>query len=368
MKKLIIGNILVILLFLLILNIISYSAIAIKNSTQIKQKIEMLPNYPNEKEFLEYLEDKHNLSITYKAYEGWTHQPYQGKYMSINDQGYRTTINPYQAAKKECWMLGGSTMWGYGNRDSTTIPSLFAAANDSFMVYNYAEQGFNTRQGLARLVNLQSLGKRADLVISLDGVNDIISLCYEDTSIPGHSRSKVIKKRLVNTERQGFPKIILFHLKEVFIQVFLSNTLQLSSKVHNKVFGKKEKFDKIFTCLGDEDRIERIANQFIRNWEIMHHLVEEQGGEFIAILQPAVGISQARTDHIEHRLIQNRLEHFKAFYPILQKKIKQLNYDWIYDYTSVFDNHTKEYIFIDNCHVSANGNRMIVDALINHRK
>ena len=359
MKKLILGNIIVFLMLLFIANLISYGILQWRANKYPK----MLPNYTNKEKYLEYLRDKKKLRITYSAFEGWRHEPHKGKAITINKQGFRATVNPDKNAEKECWFLGGSVMWGSGNKDELTIPSLFAARTDSFMVYNYAEQSFNSRQCLARLVNLLSVGKQADLVISMDGINDIFSLCQKDIDMPGHSRSQAIQERLVDAERRGSIKKTLFYLREGFINVFLLNTLRLSSKIHHKIFGREKQSENLFNCLEDDDKIERIADQLIRNWELMHQLITKQGGEFVAILQPIVSLSKARTDHIEHKLIQAQLAQAQAVYAVMQRKIQQSGYPWIHDYTSVFDKHSNEYIFTDDCHFSANGNQIIAEAL-----
>ena len=91
------------------------------------------------------------------------------------------------------------------------------------------------------------------------------------------------------------------------------------------------------------------------NWEMAHQLVTTRGGTFVAVLQPAAFIGNPRTDHLE--LDVELGKNFREVYGHLKRKIAEKNHPWIVDLSDRFDGD--EYIFIDFCHVSPNGNEII---------
>lgn len=323
------------------------------------------PSFDSEEEYLYFLNDKYNLKLMYSSFDGWKHMAHDGKFYSINKEGYRTTENINNHCNSEVWFLGGSTMWGFGNNDKTTIPSLFNNYSDSFCAYNYAEQGYNTRQVLARLINLYSIGKSCDLVITMDGFNDIISLCDENVPIAIHSKTSFYSTILKYSERTSVLTKGVSNLGKGLYQVFLAKTIEMCFKVHSIII-KESDTQRTSQCLKDRIRADKLVDQVIRNWEIMNHVVTQNGGKFIAILQPVASISKSRVDHLEDIMLPAELDPLNQLYPMLIKKINELDYDWIYDFTTVFDKERVEYIFMDNCHFGKNGNQILVDSLISN--
>ena len=63
----------------------------------------------------------------YKAFVGWNASEFNGKYINIDENGFRKTQLPENIVNKtKVHFFGGSTMWGYGVKDSSTIPSIVA--------------------------------------------------------------------------------------------------------------------------------------------------------------------------------------------------------------------------------------------------
>ncbi len=87
-------------------------------------------------------------------------------------------------------------------------------------------------------------------------------------------------------------------------------------------------------------------------------LVEAHGGRFIGILQPVAHFSDTRKDHIHLPEIQRK--QYEAVYPLVRKKMAEQ--PGLYDFTGVLDHN--EYIYIDFCHLSPNGNRHVAQKLV----
>ena len=77
------------------------------------------------------------------------------------------------------FFFGGSTTWGFANRDSTTRPALVARRLAGLgydpEVTNFAQQGWVSMQGFLTLVQELRAGNVPDVVIFWDGENDVPS-------------------------------------------------------------------------------------------------------------------------------------------------------------------------------------------------
>jgi hypothetical protein len=87
-------------------------------------------------------------------------------------------------------------------------------------------------------------------------------------------------------------------------------------------------------------------------------LVEAHGGRFIGVLQPVAHFSNTKKDHIHLPDIQRK--QYEAVYPLIRAKMA--GQPDLHDFTGVLDRD--EYIYIDFCHLSPNGNRHIARRLV----
>jgi lysophospholipase L1-like esterase len=99
-------------------------------------------------------------------------------------------------------MFGGSTLWGHGSPDESTIPSLVQSIlGDTYDVYNYGEDGFVSTQELNYLLYQLSLGNIPDVVIFYDGVNDGYAGAYSP-AIPRDPQN--LRMDYLNKSENGF--------------------------------------------------------------------------------------------------------------------------------------------------------------------
>lgn len=122
----------------------------------------------------------------YDPYRAWWATPYNSPYVNVDSLGRRRTVpgpGPGPVGLR-VWFLGGSVIWGYTAPDSLTIPSLVARQLQALggrgvEVVNLAQPSYNTTQGLATLLLELRSGRVPDIVISLDGINDVTALMTE---------------------------------------------------------------------------------------------------------------------------------------------------------------------------------------------
>ncbi|MFN8650410.1 MAG: SGNH/GDSL hydrolase family protein [Gemmatimonadales bacterium] len=121
----------------------------------------------------------------FDPYRSWWALPFKSRWVHVDDRGERVTLPPLRRAPvRRILFLGGSVMWGYTVPDSLTIPSLVRAGllarGDSLTeLRNLAQPSYNATQGLITLMLELRAGYRPDLVISLDGNNDVLATITE---------------------------------------------------------------------------------------------------------------------------------------------------------------------------------------------
>ena len=312
-----------------------------------------LPNYENDREHAEAVfYDYGRVQHHYEPFVGWKMLPYEGKTLTVSRDGKRALPNKnlQERVTATVRFFGGSTMWGEGSDDDHTIPALFNTANPQYKVYNHAQLAYNSRQELDELISMYARDEEADIVVFYDGVNDAAFLCPRDiTQLPAH--------RLVPMYREKLYVGKSALAKEIAGKLFIENIL----KVVHKVTYKPEEGDSPYDCVSNPEKAEQIADMMIKNWEMAHEIVTRRNGKFIAVLQPAAYIGKPRTDHLN--LDRELGKNFEAIYTRLKARIAQRNHPWIIDLSDRFDGD--EYIYIDFCHVSPNGNAIIAREISN---
>jgi hypothetical protein len=312
-----------------------------------------LPNYSDNHEHARAVfADYNRIQHRYEPFVGWKTLPYTGKTTHISQSGLRTHDPEATdaAVKPVVRFFGGSTMWGEGSDDDNTIPALFNDLNPRFKVYNHGQLAYNTRQEVDELISVYSREERTDVVIFYDGVNDAAFLCPKViTELPAH--------RLVPMYRDKLYVGRSAMIKEVMKKIFIEDILAVIQKHTYKPTPDNSPYD----CTSDKEKAEGIAEMMMKNWELAHEIVTARNGTFIAVLQPAAYIGNPRTDHLQ--LDEELGKNFDEIYTRLSKKIAERRHPWIIDLSRAFDN--QEYIFIDFCHVSPNGNAIIAREISN---
>jgi hypothetical protein len=335
--------------FAVLLIIINWACgVYLKRSAQVSR--DELPNYKDDPSYArEIFADYNKVQHQYEPFVGWKTLPYKGKTLTINPDGERSHVAGSEMLKRKVvHFFGGSTMWGEGSDDQHTIPALFNQVNGQYHVRNHGQLAYNTRQELDALISMYSKGEQADIVIFYDGVNDAAFLCPNDIKqLPAHRLVPMYREKLYTGETKA--------VRDLAEKVFYQNILRATHKLTYKPGSNNSPYD----CISKPGKAEEIAEMLMKNWEMAHEIVTNRNGKFIAVLQPAAFIGNPKTDHL--KLDEDLGRNFKEIYTRIQQKIKERNHDWIVDLTDSFDSN--EYIFIDFCHVSPNGNEIIAQRI-----
>jgi hypothetical protein len=280
----------------------------------------------------------------YKSYVGWRHAPFRGE--TINVEGphlQRRTANEKTPADTKVYFFGGSTMWGIGVRDAETIPSQFAAIT-GLRSENFGEKGWVAHQSLMLLIQLLQAGHRPDLVVFYDGVNDALEKCRSEISAEAHQKEREFDTVLRNSSRNDS------------FSHFLAPVVTLAARANDRL-GLLQTGAEWYECHRNPQKVEAIAENLMRDWQLAKQLVEGRGGRFIGILQPTPFASRTRLDHLQ--LSSYVGAQYAAVYPIMRGRIARGGE--FHDFVSVLDRD--EHLYVDWCHLAPKGNRYIAEKI-----
>jgi lysophospholipase L1-like esterase len=277
----------------------------------------------------------------YRSYVGWQTARMTGETINIEGPNFqRRTNNDNTSDAQKVYFFGGSTMWGVGATDATTIPSQFAATT-GVHAQNFGEIGWTAHQGLMQLIRLLQAGHRPNLVVFYDGVNDTDHKCRTEVTPDSHER-----------ERQ-FDETLRRSLNPDSFAHFFAPIARVGANVHREFERWRNGWNRQYDCANDPDKAAAIADNLVDDWRLAKHLVELHGGRFIGVLQPVSYFSHTRLEHI--KLSAEQRKQYQAVYPRVREKIADV--PGLHDFVAVLD--IDEYLYFDFCHLSPNGNRYV---------
>lgn len=119
----------------------------------------------------------------YKPYLGHRSQPFAGKFMNVDENGIRRTVQGDEVINNpdaiSIYFFGGSAVWGYGARDEYTIPSETGRILDEIydiptVITNFAEVGYSTMQDKLTFDFQVLQGNIPDVAVFYHGYNDFV--------------------------------------------------------------------------------------------------------------------------------------------------------------------------------------------------
>ena len=303
-----------------------------------------LPNYANVSWAPQHYRELNQLKTNYKSFIGWRREPFRGETINVGGPyGQRLTVNMGTDKSKKVYFFGGSTMWGPGVRDDGTIPSQFAAAT-SFWSENFGELGYTAHQSLVLLVQLLQDGHRPNVVVFYDGVNEVSEKCRTELTPYSHEREAQIDD-LLKTSGDKF-SFNYYFAGIRFVANWVGNEM-------TRVVEPTKASGKSYDCDSKPEKAEKIVENLLADWKMAERLVESYDGKFVGILQPVSYFSQTRLDQIRDDPVMRA--QFQTVYPLVERLMTE---------DGAFHNMVRavdvdEYVYVDFCHLSPNGNALI---------
>jgi len=314
---------------------------------------QQLPNYAEITWANQYFSDHKNVGASYSDFVVWELNPLSSETINIDDSGRRHTVTPEGISSGSVWVFGGSTVFGTGVNDANTIPSLLAEKT-GLQAVNFGGDNYIARQNVIRLLREYETNDTENLIVVFyDGVNDVHVKCRVENLDLVTDRQAQIRNALGdNRAAADASPIQLLRPARVLID-----------KVSQRggLGGPGEETEDLYVCDDDVDRADQVARTLVSDWKAAQAITETNGGRFVAILQPVSYLSDTRLDHLTPGAYDAEFaKQYSAVYPLIRSYASAAGINF-FDLSHVFDHD--EFIYIDFCHVSPNGNEYMAEAL-----
>ena len=307
----------------------------------------------------------------YEPYTIWKRRPYRGTYTTIDLTGARRTVgNSTSEDALNIWMFGGSAVWGVGAPDHETIPSQLAALLNGTLgidaqVRNLGRRGYVSTQEVIHLMRELQAGRRPDIVVFYNGVNDAaaVSLWPE---FPGvHVSFDTVRDRFESTDEDGD------------LGWFARSTglYKASRIVLDRVEGESFERDGIIVY-ADRDTdatpnyrwlAERGLDLWLLNARVIDGLARDYGFTPLMAFQPGLWSTGKPLDPSEESLIASEMEYAglntimtvrAEMAAVLEERLSERqSSDWVVNLNDLFAD-TSGPVYIDYVHVTGRGNEV----------
>lgn len=297
--------------------------------------------------------------IVYEPFLEWRMKEISGPYINISPDGVRKTFNPVfsnaQGVKK-VFCFGGSTMWGSGNRDEFTIPSLLSKklnqAQPRFEVTNYGQPAYSLTQEVVYLTLLIKQGKIPDFVIFYDGVNEITSTYMSGEPGGIHNLEKIrLKMGGVGT-----------YLWSRCVSTMRDHCMIYRALIALGALLKKQPVDE---GLPAADKVQSLSDaviaDYVKNVRVVDGLSKGFGFRYVFFWQPAL-LTNARPTQEELASRGWKNKGMVDFFKLTYDKARKIQFPHFYNLSKLLDNK-QETRYIDYCHLCEEGNEIVADEI-----
>ncbi|MDP6586095.1 MAG: hypothetical protein QF535_15705, partial [Anaerolineales bacterium] len=184
---------------------------------------------------------------------------------------------------------------------------------------------------------------------------------------------KLKEKSLIDFERI-YEKIVKFYLNPLAYFQSKNDVAETGSSLLSDVPFTSITVTKKYLHCDDPDFAKKAANLTIKSWRAASALLKGQGIPVWYVLQPTATVHphEYKLDHIinsKKQAIVNEEDSYESYYKALKYEFFASCNEFedcssFVDLSDLFID-IDDYIFIDTCHVSPNGNRLVSAALIN---
>lgn len=299
-------------------------------------------------------EQREVLRQTYGPFLQRKTKPHAGALVNVDARGIRrTTGSQCDASSPVVWMFGGSTVWGFGNPDSTTIPSLLAAEwrrrGRPACVVNYGENSWTTTQGVIKLMlELKEARRPPDAVIFISGCNDVLTP-FLLTGNPALEADYVqYRDSLENLLTAG---------RGTWSWLKVTNTALLFKGLSRRLRSAPES-----AMNRDSAALARdVASDFERSIRFVEGAGQAYGfrGEFY--WQPLAVVSAKRFTAEESRVMRIHSPFYESEANGARRVLallRKLKEPHLHDINAIFDD-VRSSVFIDECHLQPAGNAIV---------
>jgi len=316
-------------------------------------------------------------TLRWRSYVYWRRTPRRGEYININPDGLRKTINGAEheetSPTMKVFMFGGSTMWGLGAGDDSTIPSIFAkGVNNKGVgceVVNFGQYAYVSTQGVIELALQLQKGNIPDAVIFYDGVNDTFSAFQ--LGVPGLPHGETYREKefgLLDLEgRELKTSAAQTAIRQLSTVRFLNGALKNFGLRSDDIQSIPLTYEK---PISDKGALARAAVEtYFNNIRLVQALSKEYGFKCLFYWQPVIYLKQHLTKYEGESLdldfnYPGMKEFYLDTYALLRRRAADLKgAAAFHDISSIF-NDVREPIYVDFNHMGEKGNSLVARRMV----
>ena len=307
----------------------------------------------------------------YEPYTVWKRRAYRGEYTTIDISGSRRTVgNSSSDDALQVWMLGGSAVWGVGAPDSETIPSHLAALLNRELgidanIRNLGRRGYVSTQEVIYLIRELQAGRRPDIVVFYNGVNDAAAVSLWPEFPGAHVSFDTVRDRF---ESDGEGDDIGWFARS-------TGLYKASRVVLDRVEGDPFERDGIIVY-ADQDtdstpNYRWLADRGLDLWLFNAHVVDSLARTYgftpLMAFQPGLSSTEKPLDPSEESLIASEMKYagLKTIMTVRAEMATVLDDrlsdpqapDWVVNLNDLFSD-TPAPLYIDYVHVTGRGNEI----------
>ncbi|MGH9877070.1 MAG: hypothetical protein ACRD5H_05480, partial [Nitrososphaerales archaeon] len=269
------------------------------------------------------------------------------------------------------FIFGGSTIWGLGAADDSTIPSIFAreAKNKGINceVTNFGQYAYVSTQGIIELMLQLQKGNIPDAVIFYDGVNDTFGAFQ--LGVPGLPFDEIRREKEFNLLEGGELKTLAVQheIKQLSIMRFLDGVLKKLNLRRDNIQSIPLKHEK---PISDRRNLAHaVAETYFSNIKLVQALSKSYGFTCVFYWQPVIYLKQHLSEY-EHKSLDldfnypGMKEFYLDTYAYIRQRAAGLNNDnAFHDISSIFSD-IRDPIFVDFNHMGERGNSLIAQRMV----
>jgi lysophospholipase L1-like esterase len=330
----------------------------------------MEQTYGNAPWAAEYFKTLRHHEVRWFPYCYWKSDPVSSAYLNVDAQGDRVTWNRPNSKGRpfRIFMFGGSTMWGTGVRDEATLASMVSRrltdAGQRVEVTNYGQIGYVSTQEVMLLFQLLRDGRRPDLVVFYDGIND--SYAAYQNRIAGLTQNEFDRVQEFNLLSSARGRTTLYRTaaNSIFMH---SNIARLGRLFDHKTEESAADPRRVVAYLAPSDSLEepaalqqQVISSYLFNKRVVEMFGREFGFESIFYWQPLIYSKNQLAAYEQSQLGDARRRDFMmGVYRLIGGMPPGKG---VRDLSSIFRDH-KELIYIDTWHPNEAGNQIIAQRM-----
>lgn len=324
-----------------------------------------------------------------------------GKYR-VGDYGFLDSGEPIHKREPGTIIVavtGGSVAQNMllhdGGPESLTQP-LESATGNRVVLVRLAAAGYKQPQQVAVLSHLLSLGAEFDIVVNLDGFNEVvlpqtdlapfdIAIQYPWTwrsnvhdSLDSDAHIRAARAAVLSEQSRSSAQAVsgsIFRYSPLVTLIWKARYTQARKRIQAEeaALSEASKNRKAYWLNGPRQAHDNLDSDCVELWRQsslqMHRICAANGIRYVHCLQPNQYTGQKTIGEAERAIAWNVEQPCKAIvercYPMLKDAGKELSESGVdfRDLTDSFANHTGPLYSDDSCHVDANGSAILAEEI-----